>query len=850
MPMTPRLRWVRAALCAAAVLAPAAARGQPPAGSGSAGLPAGWARAAAGPEYHASGVRVWMMGESYRWLWDTPVAVPVLRPDTFAGGLTVDRAGGGLSTEALRMKGRDGREYVFRSLDKNLAPAMPRDLRGTLFEALAQDMVSAEHPGAALVAAPLLDAARVLHATPRLVLMPPHPFLGAHRERFHDRLGWVEVRPTDGFSGAVDVQGWEDFLRVLENDPRNRVNAHSLVTARLMDVFLGDWDRRGDQWRWARFDAGGIRWWKPVPRDRDNAFFDAGGLVATLARGWVPTVTRFGPGYDAMIRYHAHSAEVDRRLLSEPTRAVWDSIARTLRARLTDQVIDDAVRHLPPEYLSQGGEELAATLKARRDALPAAAGRFYRLVAGEVDVHATDQADRAEIVRHDDGSVDVVVHAAADPGGWPYFYRHFVPGETREIRLYLHGGNDVAVVRGAAGGIPVRVIGGAGSDELRDQAPDHGRTVFYEDRGDNRVFPGTGAKVDTRPWQEPRMASLVGNPPRDWGTAASLLSPFATWELNVGPVVGVGPSWTRYGFRRAPYARTLAVRALWAPMESGYGAMLRYDRKLTNRPARVWLNARGSNFEDVRFHGMGNDSPEDPDNDAFEVEQTQLRAQAAYEVRPARWLTLFAGPAGKWTDPGGLNAPHAGVRGNESFWQGGLAGGVDLDGRSDEMDPRRGARMRLEGAGYGSDLGGPFGHLAGEASGYLSVPGKAGPTLALRAGGQVAMGEYPFQESAFVGGPQTLRGFPFQRFRGDQGVYGSAELRARVAYVNLGLARTHLGVFGLADAGRVYLDGDSPGGWHAGYGGGISFRTLGHGGTIAYARGERGIVYVTMGMPF
>jgi hypothetical protein len=28
-------------------------------------------------------------------------------------------------------------------------------------------------------------------------------------------------------------------------------------------------------------------------------------------------------------------------------------------------------------------------------------------------------------------------------------------------------------------------------------------------------------------------------------------------------------------------------------------------------------------------------------------------------------------------------------------------------------------------------------------------------------------------------------------------------------------------VFGFADAGRVYMDGESPGGWHTGVGGGI-----------------------------
>jgi hypothetical protein len=37
-----------------------------------------------------------------------------------------------------------------------------------------------------------------------------------------------------------------------------------------------------------------------------------------------------------------------------------------------------------------------------------------------------------------------------------------------------------------------------------------------------------------------------------------------------------------------------------------------------------------------------------------------------------------------------------------------------------------------------------------------------------------------------------------------------------------------LGVYGGANAGRVYLDGDSPGGWHASGGGGLWLAFLDH----------------------
>jgi hypothetical protein len=813
-------------------------------------------QAVAGPQYRAGALRRMLLGESYRALWTAPFQAPVLDPDTFAGGLTVEQQGGGLSTESLRLIGRNGHEYVFRSVDKNVTPALAPDLRGTLSQAVVQDLVSGKHPASALMVPPLLDAVGVLHATPALYVMPDHPFLGELRERFRGRLGMVEERPVDGFAGSRDVQGSEEFRKKIEADPGERPDARAFLTARLMDILLGDWDRHWDQWRWARFDAGGIHWWRPIPRDRDNAFNDQEGVIPSLGRGLVPILVHFEPEYDRLRRYENQPAELDRLILSGLPRSAWDSTSRFIRSRLTDAVIDDAVRRVPAPYFAAAGEELAATLKARRDALPAIAAEHYALLAREVDVHTTDSAETADVVRLPGGGVDVTIRSAGDRGA-PYYHRVLSPAETREVRLYLHGGGDRATVRGtsAGGGILVRVIGGGGDDRLADVSAARGgrRTVFYDDTGDNTFTPGREAKVDEREWSPPRPTTLLGNPPppRDWGTSSTLLAPFASWELNIGPVVGIGPQWKRYGFRRTPHAEQVGLRLLWAPLErNGFGAQVQYDRQITNRPASVWLTARASNFEDVRFHGFGNDTPEDPGRDRFEVDQTQVRVQTAYAVHPSPRLMLYAGPAAKWTDPGTVGAQNAGLLGNETFWQAGAVAGAALDLRDSVAYPRRGGRALVNVSGYGSDLGAPFGRVDGEAAGYLSVPGGFGPTLALRAGGQLAAGDYPFQESAFVGGPMNLRGYPYQRFRGDAALFGSAELRARLAYLNLGVARTHLGAFGLVDAGRVYLDGHSPGGWHTAYGGGLSFQTLGRVATVAYANGERGTVYVTVGMPF
>jgi hypothetical protein len=54
------------------------------------------------------------------------------------------------------------------------------------------------------------------------------------------------------------------------------------------------------------------------------------------------------------------------------------------------------------------------------------------------------------------------VEVRIESGGPPYFLRRFEARETKEIRVYLHGGDDTATVTGRLG-MKVRVIGGTAS---------------------------------------------------------------------------------------------------------------------------------------------------------------------------------------------------------------------------------------------------------------------------------------------------------------------------------------------------------------------------------------------------
>jgi outer membrane protein assembly factor BamA len=103
---------------------------------------------------------------------------------------------------------------------------------------------------------------------------------------------------------------------------------------------------------------------------------------------------------------------------------------------------------------------------------------------------------------------------------------------------------------------------------------------------------------------------------------------------------------------------------------------------------------------------------------------------------------------------------------------------------------------------------------------YLTLKVPKRPVIALRGGGKKLYGDFPFFDAAFLGGSSSLRAEDRQRWAGDASVYGNAELRAPVAQFPLVLP-LDVGLLGFYDAGRVYVNGDSPGGWHRTTGAGV-----------------------------
>lgn len=817
----------------------------------------------ASDQYNAGGLHRVMLGTNYRDLWSAPIAVPFLDLTTFAGGVLPTRTGGGAQTKTLHFVTLEDVEFVFRPVHKALLMDL-EGFEGTIVEAAMVDGLSASHPAAPLIPPAFLEAAGIPHAVPILVVMPDDERLGKFRKEFAGMLGMIEAYPNvpddaPGFSGALKIIDSEDLLKRINGDPAERIDAPALLRARLIDLLLNDNDRHPDQWKWARMRSGHGSPWVPIPRDRDKVLVSYEGWLLKLGRIAKPELVTFAGTYPSVTALFQNASELDRRLLGGLDKAIWDSVTESLTRAITDSVIDAAFRDMPAPYRSSV-PALVVKLRSRRDLLPAAADRYYRRLFRVQDIHATDAAEKATIDHSRDGTVEIRLYSGSAA---PHLVRHFDPAITQEIRLYLHEGADTAVVTGEGGqGILVRVIGGNGHNVLLDAGDVRGsRTRFYDGgRVDGIEYPADSFKSHKAFNRRPLLPAYGELLPaqRDYG-----LSVRPTFGIRTGRDLGLVPQVgivrTEYGFRTIPYRSRVALEVGYSTSINGFGIALDTDHRFEESALHVLSTSAMSQLEVGRFHGFGNDVP-DRDDAFHDVSQTQWTFHPAlgYALNPVSSLSL--GPIVRYTVtesiPGRLlseDRPY----GFSRFGQTGLQLSFNYDSRSGATATagrlaggvastapwQSGVMAEVTGSAYPAawDATGAYSRVGAVAIAHLALPIPTNPLLALRGGTEKVWGDFPYFDAAFLGGSHSLRTASRQRFAGDAAVHGSAELRLPMATFPF-ILPLNIGALGFVEAGRVFVDAQSPGGWHTGAAAGLWLGVLSPGTSItlmATNRSER-----------
>jgi hypothetical protein len=605
-------------------------------------------------DYHANGFHRFFLGNEYRVAWGTPVSVEVLDLGTEAGGLTPARRVGGQQTKGLALTGADGRSYTFRGLEKDashLLDVVDPSLKDSVFAKLLNDQMAAQHPASELIARGVLEAVGIPVPAWRLVVLPDDPALGQFRKDFAGAVGVFAVYPqpakgtVPGFANATEIIDHTALYKKLEAGEGDTADTQALLKARLVDIFMGDWDRHRKQWRWARIP--GNPSWVPIPEDRDQAFSRYEGVALASGRGRDPRFQKFGPKYPNIGGLTFNGSEQDRRLLVGFTTEDFVRTAKELQGQLTDAAIEKAVRTMPPEWYAVDGPRLVAEMKARRDALPDIATKYHHHLGRDVDVYLTNQSERVEAKRLGNGDMDVTVRMAdKDAAAPPTFHRVFDGHETSDVRVYGLGGNDTVVVTGGSRGPHVRLIGGAGNDTLDATGADNAK--LSDTQGQNRAWTRGNDDHEYTPPPPPKNAPLDPASRLDARELGCALGDLRRRHRGLPRLRHLHPE------IRLPQDSVLDVApgagGLVVPPGERPGRLRRRVPPREPRDSFFGVYAYASGVEVLRFYGFGNETTAPEDQDFNKVNANQFVLYPSFKVRFAGKGLLTLGPGLKYTE--------------------------------------------------------------------------------------------------------------------------------------------------------------------------------------------------------
>ena len=325
------------------------------------------------------------VGGNYRATWGRPATLRIFRLDTSMGGFTVKKLGGGMQTKSLRIEDKAGEKYVLRTVDKTVDKAMEAEgIHSTIAQHVSQDMISAADPYAAVIVPPMARALGLANVDARLVFVADDAALGEYRPLFANTVCLLERQNPVLYEGDETENTKKLVERLKESPDKYRLDEKMLLQARLLDMLIGDWDRHSDQWKWEfHKEANGLTTILPVPHDHDQALFNSNGLLIKLVRPFaLKHMVALNGRNLHLVRLNKKEWSFDKVLMGHLSAQDWRDGIAGFQGRLTNEVITEGVRQLPPEVLATRGDALIALLERRRDAMGEQVMAYYRYLQG------------------------------------------------------------------------------------------------------------------------------------------------------------------------------------------------------------------------------------------------------------------------------------------------------------------------------------------------------------------------------------------------------------------------------------------------------------------------------------
>jgi hypothetical protein len=774
-------------------------------------------------------------GRNYRKEWGTPVHLKVFRVDKEKGGFKIGTLGGGKQTKSLSLTDKEGREWTLRTVDKDPEGVITEQLKSTVPFKLIQDMISAEHPYAALAVPSLADAASIVHPVPEYFFVPDDPALGLYRTVFANKVCLLEMKnPT------IDQNDIKSSAKVIDNilkDSKNHIDQEAVLRARLLDMMIGDWDRHPDQWKFGTNDTGTGKLYYPIPKDRDEAFFNSDGLfVRSLTVAALPYLQGFKKRFLNIKWFNWEERDFDRIFMNNLDENAWKRIIASFHEHVTDTVINESIQNFPPEIYALDKKTIPEKLKSRRDLLSKVGLKYYNFLAKEVNVVGSNKNEYFKVFNSANNlEVKVYKRKTNTDSSSVMFDRVFDSKATKFVNLYGLNGDDIFEIDSTANSkIRLRIIGGKGRDTFNI----HGnvRNKIFDFKLDSNYVQHS-SKTNNQISSDPQ----VNNYDITGFNYNTYRIPLLNISFNEEDklLLGLGYSLKTYGFRKDPFSTYQRISSLYSFKTSAY--QVNYSGEFNQLLGKndLVVNAQLYNSVLNNFYGLGNETKKDKSKNSsfYNVRYNYFSAEMLMRKRIFNVIQLNVGPAfyHYWNhyydnkekilaQPlfGGFDS--ASIYSGKSYF-GGKAS-IVVNNLNADLMPTRGVYWNTEFSslfGVNSNSR-QITKLTSDMTVYSSLNDPTRLVAVLRIGyGHIFSENYEYFEALTLGSDNYLRGFRKDRFSGKSLLYQSLELRWKLFDSKSYIVPGAVGLIGFNDVGRVWVKTETSHKWHDSFGGGFYY---------------------------
>ena len=786
-------------------------------------------------KHHNSAFKNFVLGKNYRAEWNAPVKFKVFNISKEQGGFKIESLGGGKQTKSLKLKDKNGKEWTLRMVDKDPEKALPENFRGTIGQALVVDMVSASSPYAPYAIPELAKAAGVPAASPKFFFVPDDPAFGYYRPLFANTVCMLEDRqPTPD---ETDTKSTSKMMSKLSENNTHHVNQPAVLKARLLDMFIGDFDRHADQWRWGTSDTGKGKLYYPVPKDRDQAFFNSNGLfLRYLSRNEMPFLQGFKKDIDNINGLNYVARDFDRTFMNSLDKQQWKAITDTFIAQMTDSVIKTAASRYPPEIKGMDSAFTAEKLMSRRKKFEKGSLKYYKFISKRVTVTGTNDREYFHL-ENEKGLLKLSVYSkTSETDSATLMYRRvFSDKETKELILYGLNSNDKFDVEpDVSSRIKLRIVGGKGDDTFNMRG--NIRNTLYDLNTEKNIILNNH-KTDNDLSSNPNVLSYSG--------VGFQYNKFTFPQIDLGYnaedkfLFGLGFSSKTYGFRKDPYASFQKLNTLVAINQKAFEATYQgiFNRAVAKND--IVVNAEIKDPVLNNFFGYGNNSVYNK-NLPVTYYRTRYKYAAANIMIRKRYNDIFqvsAGPAyyrywNKYSDnngrilgvPANIGKDSVSIYSPKQYFGGKVK--FDINYIDNEVFPTRGVTWftvfdYMEGINNNSHR---YTDIQSDMTVYASISDISKVSGVFRfGGGRIFTDNFEFFQAKTLGFNSHLRGYRNDRFAGRGMAYGSAEVRLRLFRSKSYVLPGDVGLLAFTDLGRVWQKGEQSNKWHESYGGGFYF---------------------------